>query len=630
MIFFIFTTFGVFLRIHLAGGSIQCGSREHSMVGLVHHGWKINEGQWPWHVALFHDGTSTYACGATLLSQWHVLTAAHCVTYRRQPLPAGSIVLHFGQKNLSEITSNVQIRHVGKVHVHPNYSRHKNDIALLVLRSSIEYSEFVLPICLDKRADSDLRNLESTRGWIPGWGRTENGLTSDVLRTVSMPVVSYIECLQADRILFGHVLDPNVFCAGDRNGSSPGFGDSGGGMYFSDDDRWVLRGIVSFAKVDEARDKVDTSKYTVFVNVQRYLSWISDKMEEDITYLSPRRTSEKECDRFEKLARNQVAADGDCSDDIQPQVISIFYSDGKVHCNGVLLNEDSVLTTCRCVRRKDVLISLSIQIGTLDRVNILSTHCHPDYRPDQLYHNLAVLKLNSSVALSSSLVPTCLASNWTDYLDAGSDLHTGIESGQRHVISNDICNQTVTERRMIPKGFPLSLMCVNNTDHQLTTDSWENLGAPALQSFDRKRCLYTLVGVPCESVRGQQDSEAFRLDVYTRVAYYLGWIEGVASKRKVQTFNEPTTEKPRSTESWRFTEIGRNVHAPRDFYPLSLPSFPTANSKPGNDEFSIPAEISLFFKVVFIFVIVSFIASICVTIFCLTQLRTIVTSVFKK
>lgn len=52
-------------------------------------------------------------------------------------------------------------------------------------------------------------------------------------------------------------------------------------MYFYDGDQWVLRGVVSFAKVDSVTKLVDTSKYAVFANVQRFLTWIQWVLAED-------------------------------------------------------------------------------------------------------------------------------------------------------------------------------------------------------------------------------------------------------------------------------------------------------------------------------------------------------------
>lgn len=226
-IFELFLIFGSLcvIQIDFLDASYQCGIRKHSFVQLVHHGWKVEEGQWPWHTAIFHKmgaGSVEYACGGTLLDQKHILTAAHCVVNRETlyPLPAASIELHFGQQNLSQVTANTQIRDVSMVHVHPEHSTHRNDIAVLVIRLPVKYTDFVIPICMDQRADRDLRNLEGQRGWITGWGTTQSGSISDVLRTASMPVVSYLQCFKDDETLFGNLLNSDVFCAGDRNGKT--------------------------------------------------------------------------------------------------------------------------------------------------------------------------------------------------------------------------------------------------------------------------------------------------------------------------------------------------------------------------------------------------------------------------
>lgn len=259
----------------------QCGVRRRIGVQLIERGWVAELGQWPWHAALFHvssNGSSSYACGGTLLDQRHVLTSAHCVTTKRRknivPISGSKLVIHLGQYDLREITE-VQLRNVSEVHIHEEYSTNRNDIAVLVLSSDVEYSDFVIPICLDNRVDPDLTKLVGQRGSVAGWGLTENHTVAQLLRTAQMPVVSHVECVQADPTLFGRYLDRGMFCAGERNGTSVCNGDSGGGFYISEGDRWVLRGVVSFSGVDENR-QCDTAQYAGFANVHNYLGWIKD------------------------------------------------------------------------------------------------------------------------------------------------------------------------------------------------------------------------------------------------------------------------------------------------------------------------------------------------------------------
>ncbi|KXJ73929.1 hypothetical protein RP20_CCG014694 [Aedes albopictus] len=141
---------------------------------------------------------------------------------------------------------------------------------------------------------------------------TEKGTISDVLRTASLPVVSYVTCLKDDPNLFGKSLNEKVFCAGNKTGASPGPGDSGGGMYISDGDRWQLRGIVSFGKFNELKQSIDASKYIVFANVQWYLTWVKEIFAESEPRLDKRqkRISELECERFQRLTRKR--RNGDC------------------------------------------------------------------------------------------------------------------------------------------------------------------------------------------------------------------------------------------------------------------------------------------------------------------------------
>ena len=70
---------------------------------LITHGHATHEGQFPWHVALYHSRgiDLTYICGASLISTSHVLTVAHCVmrTRSQTPLNPDSLLVYFGESH---------------------------------------------------------------------------------------------------------------------------------------------------------------------------------------------------------------------------------------------------------------------------------------------------------------------------------------------------------------------------------------------------------------------------------------------------------------------------------------------------------------------------------------------------
>lgn len=97
-----------------------------------------------------------------------------------------------------------------------------NDIAILELKESFTFTGLLMPICLDYRARLGNKPVLETGnlGRVPGFGRTEEGSTSYVLRSISVPYISQQQCetaaAETDSASF---ITADKFCAGYTNGN---------------------------------------------------------------------------------------------------------------------------------------------------------------------------------------------------------------------------------------------------------------------------------------------------------------------------------------------------------------------------------------------------------------------------
>lgn len=80
------------------------------------------------------------------------------------------------EDNCSDPVRNVPV--VGRI-PHPDYQIHsrtqENDIALLRLAYSVQFSDWVRPICLPLSQNVRNRNYDGVSLVVAGWGKTENG-----------------------------------------------------------------------------------------------------------------------------------------------------------------------------------------------------------------------------------------------------------------------------------------------------------------------------------------------------------------------------------------------------------------------------------------------------------------------
>ena len=237
-------------------------------------------GSYPWHALLKLDGRGV--CGASLLNEFWLITAAHCVVNKkRQVVRPRRFTVVVGLHNRSqENETQVKQMHVGQIFEHRDYNpaTFQADLALLRLTHPVVMRDFVKPICLPDTDSSDDVIKPGARGVVAGWGRTSSTkLFPNILQEVCLPVVNTSKC----REVFareGFPVTYDMFCAGPAAGGKDVCkGDSGGGYIFQDpgDERWFLGGLVSWGSNEGC---ALPNKYGVYLNVKDYLDWIQDRI----------------------------------------------------------------------------------------------------------------------------------------------------------------------------------------------------------------------------------------------------------------------------------------------------------------------------------------------------------------
>ncbi|XP_065345293.1 uncharacterized protein LOC135942880 [Cloeon dipterum] len=237
-------------------------------------------GDHPWHVYIENKVTGE-ALGGTLISPTVILTAAHCIYGTK----AEDFIVSLGVYDKRQRRApGVQRRKVSSLITHPKYDSAQfiSDIGLMILSKKVKISDNIRPICLwNDDTDSNLNRVAGTKAMAVGFGLVDNHTRRDELQEVRLPIRAHKECYLSKRRFFGKYLRPgDNFCAGYTNGTTICNGYSGGSLSVEKNDRWFIRGIVSFGMSKKVMfEGNETSlchpnQYSLLADVASYMDWI--------------------------------------------------------------------------------------------------------------------------------------------------------------------------------------------------------------------------------------------------------------------------------------------------------------------------------------------------------------------
>ncbi|XP_037793116.1 serine protease 29-like [Penaeus monodon] len=233
--------------------------------------------EWPWHAAILEQPQDLYVCGASLLDESWVLTAAHCVDdYLEKASNLQELLkVRLGEYDVS--TTAEPLRHeefaVSRIVIHPEFDNATlvNDIALLQLVRSARRKPNIDAVCMPKL--NDFAEGSPTNCFVTGWGRrNEETEHSVVLKEISVPLWSNPACQNALREQFGpaYSLPTTALCAG-AEGRDACDGDGGGPLVCEKEGHWYQVGVVSFG-IGCGRRNIPG----VYTRVQAFEGWIKD------------------------------------------------------------------------------------------------------------------------------------------------------------------------------------------------------------------------------------------------------------------------------------------------------------------------------------------------------------------
>ncbi|XP_072006643.1 chymotrypsinogen A-like [Engystomops pustulosus] len=212
---------------------------------------------WPWIASLQNQRGEPF-CGATIIHEKWLLTAAHC------PFRVGLDKVIIGHTDRSAVNQTEAI--VKKSYIHKQYSEDQDppdyDIRLLELENPVLLGDSVAVISLPENDEEFEKESCLTAGWGATAGR------SNIYPKVLQQVKILLLPLKACKNFWETDIPDRNLCAA-ALGAASCLGDSGGPLICRSQNTYKLVGVVSWGS-----DMCVRSAPAVYSSVSKYREWI--------------------------------------------------------------------------------------------------------------------------------------------------------------------------------------------------------------------------------------------------------------------------------------------------------------------------------------------------------------------
>ncbi|KAB7498855.1 Serine proteinase stubble, partial [Armadillidium nasatum] len=249
----------------------ECGVRHYQIDKRITGKIDASFGEFPWQGIIFYQNY-TFNCGASLVSNKHAITGAHCI----HKLLASDIRLRFGEWQVNSFDEPLPYidRNVYAIHIHPKFNSKNlhNDIAVIELLEPIDYQYHINSICIPSYGQIiDPYTLCVTTGW----GKDSfHGSFQHILKKIEVPFIDHDTCqtyLRKTRLGKYFKLDESFVCAGGEENKDACYGDGGGPLACKSGSNYYLTGITSWGIGCGTKNIPG-----VYADVQSFSKWIED------------------------------------------------------------------------------------------------------------------------------------------------------------------------------------------------------------------------------------------------------------------------------------------------------------------------------------------------------------------